>query len=83
MTELIIPPGAPVAVGDELADQVGMHRDHLAPGSFQLPRHDPAPRVVRAVGDEYTAAPGNWAARGRCIHRWKHHVMEKEGRAGW
>src|SRR5919199_87041 len=31
-----------LAVGDELADQVGMHRDHLAPGSFQVPRHDPA-----------------------------------------
>jgi hypothetical protein len=33
---------AGLAVGDELADQVGMHRDHVAPGSFQLPRHDPA-----------------------------------------
>jgi hypothetical protein len=30
-----------LAVGDELADQVGVHWDHLAPGSFRLPRHDP------------------------------------------
>ena len=36
-------------------------------GRSQLPRHDPAARIVRAVGDAYTAAPGNWAPASRPV----------------
>jgi hypothetical protein len=47
-------------------------------------------RIVRAVGDAYTAAPGNWAPAGRPVRAaggvytgWKRQVVRKGRRAGW
>src|SRR5262249_47776240 len=36
-------------------------------GRFQLPRRDPALGSSGAVGDGYTAAPGNWAPASRPV----------------
>jgi hypothetical protein len=80
--------GHPVglAVGDELADQVGMHRDHLAPGSFPAAAARSGARIVRAVGSAYTAALGNWASASRPVRppdgvntERKSQAMRKEG----
>src|ERR1700749_3521846 len=55
-------------------------------GRFQLLRHDRVGGSSGAVGDTYTAGPGNWASASRPVRvpggvytRWKRHVMREEG----
>src|SRR5256884_94278 len=56
------------------------------PGSFPAAAARSGARIVRAVGDAYTAAPGNWAPASRPVRPpggvytgWKCHVVRKEG----
>src|SRR5579864_4846139 len=56
------------------------------PGSFPAAAARSGARIVRAVGDAYTAAPGNWAPASRPVRAaggvytgWKCHVVRKEG----
>src|SRR5258708_39673565 len=56
------------------------------PGSFPAAAARSGGRIVRAVGDAYTAAPGNWAPASRPVRApggvytaWRYDVVRKEG----
>src|SRR5580692_4073742 len=56
------------------------------PGSFPAAAARSGARIVQAVSDAYTAAPGNWAAASRPVRLpggvytgWDLHVTRKEG----
>src|SRR5258708_7276250 len=56
------------------------------PGSFPAAAARSGGRIVRAVGDAYTGAPGNWAPASRPVRApggvytaWRYDVVRKEG----